>query len=58
MSQRNGPPKKKEPSFHNNPFKDAIKAIQKKAPEPEKPKQSEKTPGKEPAKQRERPAAK
>ncbi|MFL5343269.1 MAG: Smr/MutS family protein [Hyalangium sp.] len=37
MSQRNGPPKKKEPSFHNNPFKDAIKAIQKKAPEPEKP---------------------
>lgn len=38
MSQRNGPPKKKEPSFHNNPFKDAIKAIQKKPPEPEKPK--------------------
>ncbi len=36
MSQRNGPPKKKEPSFHNNPFKDAIKAIQKKPPEPAK----------------------
>ncbi|WP_224245266.1 Smr/MutS family protein [Hyalangium gracile] len=34
MSQRNGPPKKKEEAFHNNPFKDAIKAIQKKAPEP------------------------
>ena len=34
MSQRNGPPKKKEPSFNNNPFKDAIKAIQKKEPEP------------------------
>jgi DNA-nicking Smr family endonuclease len=38
VSQRNGPPKKKDPSFHNNPFKDAIKAIQKKAPEPAKPK--------------------
>jgi DNA-nicking Smr family endonuclease len=36
VSQRNGPPKKKEPSFHNNPFKDAIKAIQKKPPEPAK----------------------
>ncbi|WP_224361954.1 Smr/MutS family protein [Hyalangium versicolor] len=34
MSQRNGPPKKKEEAFHNNPFKDAIKAIQKKPPEP------------------------
>jgi DNA-nicking Smr family endonuclease len=34
VSQRNGPPKKKEPSFNNNPFKDAIKAIQKKEPEP------------------------
>ncbi|XXF75530.1 Smr/MutS family protein [Myxococcaceae bacterium GXIMD 01537] len=28
MSHRSGPPKKKEPSFANNPFKDAIKGIQ------------------------------
>jgi DNA-nicking Smr family endonuclease len=28
MSNRSGPPKKKEPSFHNNPFKDAIKTLQ------------------------------
>jgi DNA-nicking Smr family endonuclease len=28
MSQRGGPPKKKEPSFGNNPFKDAIKNLQ------------------------------
>jgi DNA-nicking Smr family endonuclease len=34
MSQRKGPPKKKEEAFHNNPFKDAVKALQKKAPEP------------------------
>ncbi|MDY7224757.1 Smr/MutS family protein [Hyalangium rubrum] len=34
MSQRNGPPKKKDEAFHNNPFKDAIKAIQKKPAEP------------------------
>jgi DNA-nicking Smr family endonuclease len=39
MSSRNGPPKKKEESFNNNPFKDAIKALQKKKePEPTKPK--------------------
>lgn len=36
MSHRNGPPKKKEESFHNNPFKDALKSLQKKAPEPPK----------------------
>lgn len=36
MSHRNGPPKKKEETFHNNPFKDAMKALQKKAPEPPK----------------------
>jgi DNA-nicking Smr family endonuclease len=36
MSQRKGPPKKKEEAFHNNPFKDAVKALQKKAPEPPK----------------------
>jgi DNA-nicking Smr family endonuclease len=36
MSHRNGPPKKKDESFHNNPFKDAMKALQKKAPEPPK----------------------
>jgi DNA-nicking Smr family endonuclease len=37
MSQRKGPPKKKEEAFHNNPFKDAMKALQKKeAPEPPK----------------------
>jgi DNA-nicking Smr family endonuclease len=36
MSHRNGPPKKKDESFHNNPFKDAMKALQKKAPEPAK----------------------
>jgi DNA-nicking Smr family endonuclease len=34
VSQRNGPPKKKEEGFHNNPFKSAIKALQKKPPEP------------------------
>lgn len=28
MSQRSGPPKKKEPSFSNSPFKDAIKNLQ------------------------------
>jgi DNA-nicking Smr family endonuclease len=28
MSHRGGPPKKKEPSFGNNPFKDAIKNLQ------------------------------
>ena len=28
MSQRGGPPKKKEPTFGNNPFKDAIKNLQ------------------------------
>jgi DNA-nicking Smr family endonuclease len=28
MSHRSGPPKKKEPSFQNNPFKDAIKTLQ------------------------------
>jgi DNA-nicking Smr family endonuclease len=38
MSHRNGPPKKKDASFSNNPFKDAIKALQKKPPEPAKPK--------------------
>jgi DNA-nicking Smr family endonuclease len=27
MSQRSGPPKKKEEAFHNNPFKSAIKAM-------------------------------
>ena len=36
MSHRNAPPKKKEEAFHNNPFKDAMKALQKKAPEPPK----------------------
>jgi DNA-nicking Smr family endonuclease len=38
MSSRNGPPKKKEEGFNNNPFKDAIKSLQKKekAPEPAK----------------------
>ncbi|ADO72828.1 Smr/MutS family protein [Stigmatella aurantiaca] len=38
MSHRNGPPKKKEEGFNNNPFKDAIKSLQKKekAPEPSK----------------------
>jgi DNA-nicking Smr family endonuclease len=36
MSHRNGPPKKKDENFHNNPFKDAMKALQKKAPEPPK----------------------
>jgi DNA-nicking Smr family endonuclease len=34
VSNRNGPPKKKEPGFSNNPFKDAIKSLQKKEPEP------------------------
>jgi DNA-nicking Smr family endonuclease len=34
MSPKNGPPKKKEEAFHNSPFKDAIKALQKKPPEP------------------------
>jgi DNA-nicking Smr family endonuclease len=34
VSQRNGPPKKKEEAFNNNPFKSAIKALQKKEPEP------------------------
>jgi DNA-nicking Smr family endonuclease len=38
MSKSNGPPKKKDASFSNNPFKDAIKSLQKKPPEPEKPK--------------------
>lgn len=28
MSQRGGPPKKKEATFSNNPFKDAIKSLQ------------------------------
>jgi DNA-nicking Smr family endonuclease len=36
MSHRNGPPKKKEEAFHNSPFKSALKALQKKAPEPAK----------------------
>lgn len=36
MSSKNGPPKKKEEAFHNSPFKDALKAIQKKPPEPTK----------------------
>jgi DNA-nicking Smr family endonuclease len=36
MSQRNGPPKKKEEAFNNSPFKAAIKALQKKEPEPAK----------------------
>jgi len=36
MSSKNGPPKKKEEAFHNSPFKDALKAIQKKQPEPTK----------------------
>lgn len=34
MSKGNGPPKKKDPGFSNNPFKDAMKALQKKEPEP------------------------
>lgn len=34
MSKGNGPPKKKEPEFHNSPFKDALKSLQKKPPEP------------------------
>ena len=36
MSHRNGPPKKKEPEFHNSPFKDALKPLQKKPAEPAK----------------------
>jgi DNA-nicking Smr family endonuclease len=36
MSNRNGPPKKKDPEFHNSPFKDALKTLQKKPPEPAK----------------------
>lgn len=36
MSSKNGPPKKKEEAFNNSPFKDALKALQKKAPEPKK----------------------
>ncbi|HYH95264.1 Smr/MutS family protein [Hyalangium sp.] len=36
MSHRNGPPKKKEEAFNNSPFKSALKALQKKAPEPAK----------------------
>lgn len=34
-SHRNGPPKKKEEGFNNNPFKDAIKSLQKKEKTPE-----------------------
>jgi DNA-nicking Smr family endonuclease len=34
MSKGNGPPKKKDPEFHNSPFKDALKSLQKKPPEP------------------------
>ena len=33
MSSKNGPPKKKEEAFHNSPFKDALKSLQKKPPE-------------------------
>lgn len=33
MSKGNGPPKKKDPEFHNSPFKDALKTLQKKPPE-------------------------
>jgi DNA-nicking Smr family endonuclease len=36
MSSKNGPPKKKEEAFHNSPFKDALKSLQKKPPEPQK----------------------
>jgi DNA-nicking Smr family endonuclease len=36
MSSKNDPPKKKEEAFHNSPFKDALKSLQKKAPEPKK----------------------
>lgn len=39
-SRNNGPPKKKEESFNHNPFKDALKSLQKKPPEPEKPKKA------------------
>lgn len=53
MSPRNGPPKKKDEAFHNNPFKDAIKALQKKPPEPAKPK----APAPPPAPKKQKPAA-
>jgi DNA-nicking Smr family endonuclease len=36
MSPKNGPPKKKDEAFHNSPFKDALKSLQKKPPEPTK----------------------
>ncbi|MBN1208139.1 MAG: Smr/MutS family protein [Myxococcaceae bacterium] len=50
MSSRNGPPKKKEESFNNNPFKDALKALQKKKePEPARPKAPPPPPKKKPA---------
>lgn len=46
MSNRNGPPKKKDPAFHNSPFKDALKPLQKKPAEPAKAKASPPTPSK------------
>lgn len=33
MSSKKDPPKKKEEAFHNSPFKDALKSLQKKPPE-------------------------
>jgi len=49
MSNRNGPPKKKEADFHNSPFKDALKSLQKKPPEPAKKKAPPPPPKKKPA---------
>lgn len=53
MSQRGGPPKKKDPTFSNNPFKDAIKSLQqeqKKAAEAAAAKARAKPPPPKPAK--------
>src|SRR5687768_4934383 len=36
MSSKKDPPKKKEEAFHNSPFKDALKSLQKKPPEEKK----------------------
>lgn len=55
MSQRNGPPKKKEESFNNNPFKDAIKALQKKEKAAEAPAAKAKAPPPPPPKKRSAP---